>query len=169
VDEGVDIINLGIGGEFSSGLLSDAISYAVKNRVLVVAPAGNDGPYQGSLDHPAHSSSVLNVGGMDLNFVISEWSSHGSNKLTEKGIINDGDLQFAAPGVNIESVWRDGGYAILSGSSMAGAHVSGLAAKLWQKESLDPVSAVRALLKKMSVDIESPGEDESSGFGFPRL
>jgi len=47
--------------------------------------------------------------------------------------------------------------------------VAGLAAKLWAElplETEDPAGAVRNTLHEISLDIDQPGEDNSSGFGF---
>ena len=52
---------------------------------------------------------------------------------------------------------------------MASPHMAGLAAKLWQKDALDPDSATRDLLHTFSQDLLPVGDDDSSGFGFPHL
>lgn len=168
-DNKANIINLSLGSDSESSLITDAITYAVSKNVLVVAAAGNDGPDFGTIDYPGANPDVIAVGAFDVNFDVAEWSSRGINSTTTKGVIEKGDIEFAAPGVIIESTWRDGGYVILSGTSMATPHVSGLAAKLWQKSAADPDSATRLLLQKFSQDLASPGDDDVSGFGFPHL
>ena len=141
----------------------------MNNGVLVVAAAGNDGPYVGSVDYPAASNKVIAVGALDVNKVISDWSSRGINSQTTAYLVEDGDIEFAAPGVSVESTWKDGGYAILSGTSMAAPHISGLAAKLWQKDALAPADATRDLLRKFSTDLLPLGDDDDSGWGIPTL
>ena len=84
-------------------------------------------------------------------------------------MIDNGDIEFAAPGVSIESTWNDGGYAILSGTSMAAPHVVGLAAKLWQKDAPAPASATRDILHTLSADLLPLGDDNDSGWGMPSL
>jgi subtilisin len=103
---------------------------------------------------------------------MAEWSSRGNNSITEPYVVETGDIEFAAPGVNVESTSKDGGYIILSGTSMATPHVSGLAAKLWQKdfpEDSDPATATRELLHKFADDLLPPLDDDASGFGFPHI
>ena len=169
-DEGANLINLSLGGDTESSLIKNAVSYAVSKNVLVVAAAGNDGPDEASIDYPGANADVVAVGAFDVNFDVAEWSSRGINSTTALNVIEEGDMEFAAPGVIVESTWKDGGYVILSGTSMATPHITGLAAKLWQKDAEDPDSATRNLLKIFSGDLIPPvGEDNTSGYGFPHL
>ncbi len=170
-DDEVNIINLSLGSDRPSSLIDEAVDYAVSNGVLVVAAAGNDGPYPESIDYPAAKSSVVAVGAFDANFKITDWSSRGINSQTIPLIVEEKDIELAAPGVGIESTWNNGGYAVLSGTSMASPFVAGLAAKLWPNFALEasPAQAVREFLHKSALDIDKPGEDDASGFGFARV
>lgn len=168
-DNGANIINLSLGSDSLSSLMYNAIVYASSKNVLVVAAAGNDGPYVGSIDYPAANKESIGVGALDVNKIIADWSSRGTNLQTKAYLVEDGDIEFAAPGVNVESTWKDGGYAILSGTSMAAPHISGLAAKLWQKDSLNPAEATRDLLHKFATDLLPVGDDDDSGWGIPTL
>ncbi|MBI2674312.1 MAG: S8 family peptidase [Candidatus Yanofskybacteria bacterium] len=168
-DNGVNIINLSLGSDSPSSLVDDAVAYASGKKVLVIAAAGNDGPYAGSIDYPAANYEVIGVGALDVNKAVSDWSSRGINSQTMAYVVENGDIEFAAPGVSVESTWKDGGYAILSGTSMAAPHVSGLAAKLWQKDALDPLAATRDILHQFSLDLLPLGDDDASGWGLPTL
>jgi len=170
-DQGANIINLSLGSDSESSLIAEAVSYAIDKDVLIIAAAGNDGPELGSIDYPAANPGVVAVGAFDVNNDIAEWSSRGINSKTNPEIINEGDIEFAAPGVIIESTWKDGGYVILSGTSMATPHVAGLAAKLWQKNADDPDSATREFLRSEGfiTDLFPPNNDDASGFGFPHI
>ncbi|OGN03546.1 MAG: hypothetical protein A2651_00675 [Candidatus Yanofskybacteria bacterium RIFCSPHIGHO2_01_FULL_42_12] len=168
-DNGVNVINLSLGSDSPSSLIYNAIVYASSKNVLTIAAAGNDGSYPGSIDYPAANIEVIGVGALDVNKDVSDWSSRGINSQTEAYVVENGDIEFAAPGVSVESTWKDGGYAILSGTSMAAPHVTGLAAKLWQKEILTPADATRGLLHKFSTDLLPLGDDDDSGWGIPTL
>jgi subtilisin len=171
VDKDADIINISLGGDSDSSLIKNALLYAVDNGVLVFVAAGNDGPEFGSIGYPGANTEVIAVGAFDVDYSVAEWSSRGINSETTPDVIEEGDIEFSAPGVNIESTSKDGGYIILSGTSMATPHLSGLAAKLWQKdvEDVDSATATRELLHKFSENLLPPGDDDASGFGFPHL
>jgi len=168
-DDGVNIVNMSLGSDNPSQLITDATNYAVSKNILVVAAAGNDGPYVGSIDYPGADANVVAVAAVNKDKQIPDWSSRGINSTTKPYIVEEGDIELACPGDNAESTWKDGGYAILSGTSMASAYCAGLAAKEWQKDALDSASATRELLHKLTADLLPVGDDDDSGFGFPHL
>src|SRR3989338_6793907 len=168
-DDGANIVNMSLGSDNPSPLIIDATNYAISKNVLVVAAAGNDGPYAGSIDYPGADANAIAVGAVNADIKIPDWSSRGNNFTSKPYVVEEKDIEFAAPGVNIESTWKDGRYAILSGTSMASPHVAGLAAKLWQKDIVDSANVVRDALRKLTADLLPIGDDDSSGFGFPHL
>ena len=170
-DNGANVINMSFGSNNDNSLIRDAISYAASKDVLVVAAAGNDGPYPASIDYPAANAAVAAVGAIDVLMAVPDWSSRGINSTTKLLEVEEKDMEFGAPGVNIESAWKNGGYAILSGTSMASPHIAGLAAKVWQSAAPagTKAQATRSLLYQLSKDIWSPGEDDATGFGLPQL
>lgn len=117
---GADIINLSLGGGYSR-VIETAIEYAQSLGSLIVAAAGNESASVPSF--PARFSAI------DSN-VISVGATSTSGKLA--GFSNDvggsGSIQVDAPGGGIFSTYVGGGYATLSGTSMASPHVAGLAA-----------------------------------------
>ncbi len=165
VDDGAQIALLGMGSESSSSLVSDAIAYAVKHDVMVIAPAGNSGPDNELLDWPASDARVVSVGAVSQEGEVAEFSSRGVNAKTKSYLANDGDLTLVAPGANIESTFRDQGYAILSGTSMAAPHVAGVAALVWQSHVKNPLQATMTILRASTEDIDLPGDDNASGLG----
>lgn len=161
VDDGANIINLSLGGDNPDSQILSSIDYAVDKGVLVVAAAGNDGPDKGSIDYPAAYYKVIAVGAINSLENVPDWSSRGIND--GDYIVEEREVEFGTPGVDIESTYKDGCYAIMSGTSMATPHVSGLAAKLWQGSN----SATRNYLHSIAKDIWTLGDDPATGFGLP--
>jgi subtilisin family serine protease len=119
-DLGADIINLSLGGDYSRAV-ETAIDYARSLGSLVIAAAGNESATTPS--YPARFSAsddnVISVGASTTSGSIASFSN-------DVGLSRA--IQVDAPGVGIYSTYVGGGYATLSGTSMAAPHVAGLAA-----------------------------------------
>ncbi|MEH0969659.1 S8 family serine peptidase [Micromonospora sp. CPCC 205546] len=111
------------------GALRPASAALAAAGILVVAAAGNTGPYCGSIDDPlAPYADVLTVGAVDRQRRVTMFSSRGPVPGAAKP-----DL--VAPGDEVLSAMPGGGYATLSGTSMATPQVAGVVALMW---SADP-------------------------------
>lgn len=116
-DQGAKVINLSLGAASSSQTLKDAVDYAWNKGVVLVAAAGNSN--SSSFSYPASYTNVIAVGGTDQNDQKMSTSNYGTSW-----------VDVAAPGLNITSTFSGSTYRTLSGTSMATAHVSGLAGLL---------------------------------------
>jgi subtilisin len=154
---------MSLGGDSESTLVREAIARSENSHLLIVAAAGNDGPNIGSIDYPGANAKVVAVGALDSTPMVPSWSSRGIND--KDYVIEEREVEFAAPGVNVESTYKDGGYATMSGTSMATPHISGLAAKLWQDNAAD----TRTFLQGLVWDIGDDGDDPATGFGLPTV
>jgi len=114
VDEGAQFINLSLGGTQVSNVLADAVRYAVERDVMLIAAAGNTA--DGSLLLPAAYPAVIAVGSVDESLVISEFSSTSDS------------IDAWAPGENIITTANNHDYELVSGTSFATPHVTGIAA-----------------------------------------
>jgi subtilisin len=80
-----------------------------------------------------------------------------------------GAVDLAAPGVCIESTYMGGGYATLSGTSMAAPHVAGAAARYIGTNPLARPADVRAALIAAAEPGPIPGDPDSSAEGVVRV
>ena len=170
-DNGANIISMSLGGDTQSDLIKAAIDYAVdEKRVLVVAAAGNDGHIDGygSIDYPAANVEVVAVAAFDSSDNMAYFSSIGVND--NDWTMEEREIEFAAPGVDVESTWNDGCYETISGTSMSTPHVAGIAARDWKESA----SATRAYLQELAKlytenikDYGLSGDDIEAGFGLP--
>ncbi|MCG9130294.1 S8 family serine peptidase [Candidatus Poribacteria bacterium] len=113
-DNGAQVINMSWGDTVNAFIIEDAIAYAYARGCVLVAAAGNDGAV-GSW-YPAGLKTVISVAGIDAERQLYTDSNFGAT------------IDIAAPGDEILSTYLNGGYQNLSGTSMAAAHVSGVAA-----------------------------------------
>ncbi len=122
-DNGADVINLSLGDTVNAFLIRDAVEYAYNRGCLLIAAAGNSSdPF--SL-YPAALPIVISVAALDRDLQLGG-SNFGSS------------IDIAAPGEDVlttdlfvDGMSGDAGYGYKSGTSMAAAHVSGVAALLF--------------------------------------
>ena len=185
-DRAPDIINNSWGcppSEECAGTPADGIQTAVQNvtnaGILFVASAGNEGPSCATIiDQPALYPESFTVGSYDSSNNISNFSSRGP--VTYNGSTRVGP-DLTAPGSNVRSAFSGSvnAYAAISGTSMAGPHVAGVAALLWsaRPELRGQISLTRQILQQTAVDTTStqtcggtPGSSiPNNTFGYSRV
>ena len=110
-DHDAQVVNLSLGGSNPSSTLENAVNYAISKGVILVAAAGNNGT-EGAL-YPAAYPDVIAVGSVDPNLEHSSFSNYGSQ------------VDIWAPGRDILTTKRDGGYGLVSGTSFAAPYMAG--------------------------------------------
>lgn len=153
VNRDAKIINLSLSGSNPSSSIKSMIDFAVKEKVLIVAAAGNNGQSsdKNTMGYPARYEETLATGSINSNLDVSLFSSSGE----------EGDL--VAPGEQILSTWTNGDYVVLSGTSMSAPYTSGVAALHYQKHKTN--TGVELLFEVGSEDISPQGFDRYSFWG----
>ena len=109
-----DVANMSLGGGIATSL-DAAVEAAAAKGVWMVLAAGNES-VDASTTSPARADGprVLTISAVDSNNRLASFSNYGRV------------VDYAEPGVSIESTYKSGGYARLSGTSMAAPHAAGI-------------------------------------------
>lgn len=158
-DKGAKVINCSLGSAMPDPPIKSAIDYANGKGVFVVCAAGNTGRIN-DLNFPARWDGTIAVGALDRNARLARFSSRGPQ------------LDVAWPGEEITSTYLNGGYAVLSGTSMAAPAVAGLVALRLSSElaaggiATTSTQTMLAVLKDSAKDLGTPGFDNETGWGL---
>jgi thermitase len=150
-DHGAKVINLSLAFTTSSTTMTNAINYAWNKGLVVVAAAGN---YNTSTAYyPAANANVLAVSATDKNNVKTSFSNFGSW------------IDVAAPGIDIYTTKKGGGYWWCYGTSLATPQVAALAALVFSTSPGLTNTQVVDLIKKNTTDLGAAGFDTTYGWG----
>lgn len=171
-DNGARIINLSVGGSSLQGvsILQEAVSYAFKKGVLIVAAAGNDAAVSGGnlnlspilpVCADGGENMIVGVAATDINDKKARFSNYGSNCL---------DISAPGTGIFIDKQQKQGLvstyfdptrpgehdlYVYAVGTSVAAPMVSGVAALMM---SVMPDLDVRAIRDRLIKSVDNVDE-----------
>jgi type VII secretion-associated serine protease mycosin len=157
-DHGADVINLSLGDDSNSAhpepSEDEAVQYALKKGVVVVASAGNGGDKGDHVSYPAAYPGVIAATAVDrfgtrAAFSTRRWYAAVS-----------------APGVNVVIADPDHKYYEGWGTSAASAFVSGAAALIKAAHPGLAPAQIKKLLESTARDAPAGGRDDSRGFGM---
>lgn len=159
---GMDVVNMSLGTTADTQSFHDAVSALYASGTVIVAAAGNDG-IGSAVNYPAAYPEVIAVSATTQTDGLASFTCTGPQ------------IELAAPGYSIYSTYKSGGYATLSGTSMASPHVAGVAALV----IASPVAAgdtngvwdpaeVRTRLQVTAEDLGAAGWDSGYGYGLAR-
>jgi hypothetical protein len=174
---GVDIINSSLGYltfdslQFSysfsdltgnKAITSIAVNKAAERGVLFFVSAGNNGPMDNTINSPADADSVVSVGSVDSNKIVSNFSSRGSDALGRAR------PHISAQGSGIPLFSPDAMELIISkGTSLSSPMIAGSAALILSAFPELTPQEVKNLLYSNSSNY--PLQDNSTGFGIPDI
>jgi len=151
-NSGARVVNMSFAGPADPKLHEMITSVRQKGLVLVAA-AGNDGP-QAAPDYPAAYPEVIAVTATDIDDRLLKVANHGAY------------VSVAAPGVDIMVATPNAAYGFTTGTSVATAHVSGLAALLIDRNPALTPEQVQAILMRTAKDLGPHGRDDEFGAGL---
>jgi subtilisin family serine protease len=152
VERGARVINMSFAGP-ADPRLRDALARVARKGVVLVAAAGNAGPQSPPL-YPAADPNVIAVTATDVDDKLFPGANRGNH------------IAVAAPGVDILAPSTGGTYQFTTGTSVASAQVSGVAALLLERNpSLKPAD-IRRILTRTAKSIAPKGRERDYGAGL---
>jgi len=151
---GIKVANMSLGASGSSSGLAAAITYSTGKGVTFVVAAGNS--FADANNYiPAGYSNVITVSALDSSDDFAYFSNWGTA------------IDAIAPGVNVPSLYKNGGYKVLSGTSMASPHVAGAAALWLDSHPTDTFPQVKAGLTTVPPDDPGPWPGDPDNIDEP--
>lgn len=151
VDRGARVLSMSLGTSSDSYLLKNAVDYALRNGVAVVAAVGNEA-IEG-VSYPARYDGVVAVTAVDANGQHPYFANRGK----EVGI--------AAPGIGITAAWTGSDFVGFSGTSAAVPFVSGAISYLLSENPGMTAGEAAGMLVRYADDLGAPGRDDQYGNG----
>jgi subtilisin family serine protease len=148
-DNGARVANISYVGVAASSTVKSAAQYMRGKGGVVAVCAGNNGIDEGI----APTDEMIVVSATDPADAKTSWSSYGSF------------VDVAAPGANIYTTARGGGYQYWSGTSLASPIVAGVAALVKAMRPDFTAAQVESAIFASAVDLGAAGKDPVFGFG----
>jgi hypothetical protein len=152
IAKGARVINMSFAGPYDP-MLSIALKKAHEKGIVLIAAAGNEGPDSPPL-YPAADENVIAVTAVDENDKLLQQANRGAH------------IAVAAPGVSVLEPAPGGSYGFTTGTSVAAAHVSGVAALIIERDPTIDVATLEEVLYSTARDLGPKGRDNQFGYGL---
>ena len=152
VARGARVLNMSFAGP-NDPLLRQHLAAAHARGVVMVAAAGNEGPSSAPL-YPAADAHVIAVTATDADDRLYALANRGRH------------IAIAAPGVDVLAPAPNDGMQLISGTSVAAAHVSGIAALILERAGTLRPEGVRNVLMRSAAALSAPEAKDDSGAGL---
>jgi len=151
--KGARIINMSFAGPYDP-MLALALKNAHAKGAILIAAVGNQGPKSPPL-YPAADPHVIGVTAIDENDKLYKGSNIGQQ------------VAIAAPGVDVMVPAPAQAYQITTGTSVAAAHVSGVASLLLERNPNIKPEELRRILTSTATKLKAKPEDVGAGLVDP--
>lgn len=152
VARGARVINMSFAGP-NDPLLRQHLAAVHTRGIVMVAAAGNEGPASAPL-YPAADAHVIAVTATDADDRLYALANRGRH------------IAVAAPGVDVLEPAPNDGLQLISGTSVAAAHVSGIAALILERTPTLRPDAVRSVIMRSAAALSAPEAKDDSGAGL---
>ena len=152
VARGARVINMSFAGPYDPDI-SRGLAAARQKGAVLVAAAGNAGPKSPPL-YPAADKNVIAVTATNAENQLLPQANRGRH------------IAVAAPGVDVLVPSPGRGYVMSTGTSVAAAEVSGIAALLIQLQPGLTPDEIRKTLQSTALDLGPKGIDDQFGAGL---
>jgi subtilisin family serine protease len=151
-DNNARVVNMSFAGP-PDPTLHRLLTAAYQKGLVLIAAAGNAGPKSPPL-YPAADPDVIAVTATDSNDHVFKMANRGRY------------VAVAAPGVDILALAPDGSYGLTTGTSVAAAEVSGIAALVLERKPALKPSDVRAILTASAKPLGPKSQSTEFGAGL---
>jgi Subtilase family len=152
VRKGARVINMSFAGPYDP-MLALAMKNAHAKGVVLIAASGNLGPKSPPL-YPAADPNVIAVTAVDENDRLFAQAVRGPH------------VAVAAPGVDVMVPAPEETYQLTTGTSVAAAHVSGVAALLIERHPNVDAATILEVLTSTAQKVGPKGHDDQYGWGL---
>ena len=152
INKGARIINMSFAGPYDP-MIQLAMRNAAAKGVILIAASGNMGAKSPPL-FPAADPNVIAVTATDESDTLFTQAVRGPH------------LAVAAPGVDVVVPAPDDTYQLTTGTSVAAAHVSGVAALLLERHPSVDAKTVLEVLTTTARNLNPKGRDDLYGWGL---
>jgi subtilisin family serine protease len=152
INKGARVINMSFAGPYDP-MIQLAMRNAAAKGVVLIAASGNMGPKSPPL-YPAADPNVIAVTATDETDQLFPQAVRGPH------------LAVAAPGVDVAVPAPGDAYQLTTGTSVAAAHVSGVAALLLERHPSVNARTVLEVLTSTARNLNAKGRDDLYGWGL---